>query len=181
MEDLRIRTTKNMIHQALIRLLKSKPLEKITVVELCKQAQVNRSTFYKYYGSQYDVLEDIVQNLFHQLGEFSVKSQSGPQKMIFSKEMLAFLLEHKQLCQTLLDCVPSPYFQNKLLNILQYDDSFSKKFSDKYSEEQKRILFAYYQHGCFGIMSHWLHSETPMSVDQLFDVMYKLRQNIMFK
>ena len=126
MEDLRIRTTKNMIHQALMRLLKSKPLEKITVVELCKQAQVNRSTFYKYYGSQYDVLEDIVQNLFHQLGEFSVKSQSGPQKMIFSKEMLAFLLEHKQLCQTLLDCVPSPYFQNKLLNILQYDDSFSK-------------------------------------------------------
>lgn len=97
--------------------------------------------------------------------------------MIFSKEMLAFLLEHKQLCQTLLDYVPAPYFENRLLNIMQYDDSFRKKVSNRYSEEQKRIFYAYLQHSSFGIMSYWIRSENPMPVEQLYDIMCKLRNN----
>ena len=34
-------------------------IEKITIKELCMTAGINRTTFYKYYGSQYDVLNEI--------------------------------------------------------------------------------------------------------------------------
>ena len=59
MENQRVRLSKMLLKNALIKLLKEKPLEKITIYELCAEAQLNRVTFYKYYGSQYDLLTDI--------------------------------------------------------------------------------------------------------------------------
>ena len=59
MENQRVRLSKMLLKNALIKLLKEKPLEKITIYGLCAEAQLNRVTFYKYYGSQYDLLTDI--------------------------------------------------------------------------------------------------------------------------
>ena len=58
MENQRIRLSKAMLKSALMRLLKEKPIEKISIYELCAAAQINRTTFYKYYGSQYELLAD---------------------------------------------------------------------------------------------------------------------------
>ena len=67
MENQRIRLSKTMLKNALIELLKTKNIEKITIYELCSTAQINRTTFYKYYGSQYDLLADIERELFNEL------------------------------------------------------------------------------------------------------------------
>ena len=67
MENQRIRVTKRMLKEALIRLLKQKSIEKIKVQELCTEAQINRTTFYKYYGSQYDLMDTYSPNLLQSL------------------------------------------------------------------------------------------------------------------
>ena len=59
MENQRIRLTKTLLKNALLALLEKKPIERIAVSEICAQAQVNRTTFYKYYGSQYDLLAEM--------------------------------------------------------------------------------------------------------------------------
>ena len=69
MENQRVRLSKMLLKNALITLLNEKPLEKITIYELCAKAQLNRVTFYKYYGSQYDLLTDIENDCFHKLEE----------------------------------------------------------------------------------------------------------------
>ena len=46
MENQRIRLSKTMLKNALIRLLANKSIDKITVYELCAEAQINRTTFY---------------------------------------------------------------------------------------------------------------------------------------
>ncbi len=52
-EDRRIRMTKRMLKDALIELLKKKDIYHVSIRELCEAADVNRTTFYKYYGSQF--------------------------------------------------------------------------------------------------------------------------------
>lgn len=47
--DLRIVKTKQNIHQSLLYILKNKPLSQIKITELCKQAAINRGTFYFHY------------------------------------------------------------------------------------------------------------------------------------
>ena len=47
--DLRILKTRESLQHALLSLLKEKPLEKITVAELCRVSRINRGTFYLHY------------------------------------------------------------------------------------------------------------------------------------
>ncbi len=49
-ENQRVRLIKALFHNSLINLLKNKMLYEITITELCSEAGLNRSTFYKYYG-----------------------------------------------------------------------------------------------------------------------------------
>lgn len=57
-EDLRIQKTKKSLRTALMSLLKEKEYEKITVIDICQEALINRMTFYKYYEDKNHLLED---------------------------------------------------------------------------------------------------------------------------
>jgi len=59
--DSRIEKTRQSIYDAFIKLRATKPLEKLTVKELCETAQINKSTFYVYYHDVYD-LSDKIEN-----------------------------------------------------------------------------------------------------------------------
>ena len=58
-EDLRIQKTRRELRLAMVRLLEEKPIEKISVTEICDEALVNRMTFYKYYEDKYTLLNDL--------------------------------------------------------------------------------------------------------------------------
>lgn len=57
--------TKEIIKSALLILMKKKPFMKLSVTELCKLININRGTFYLHYLDLYDVLDDILEELFH--------------------------------------------------------------------------------------------------------------------
>lgn len=57
--DRRVIRTKRSIRMALTRLLAAKPLGEITVTELSKAADINRKTFYNYYGDVSMVVDEI--------------------------------------------------------------------------------------------------------------------------
>ena len=57
--DIRKERTKRSIYNAFIELRSRKPLEKLTVKELCEKAEINKSTFYVYYSDVYDLSEVI--------------------------------------------------------------------------------------------------------------------------
>lgn len=72
-DDRRSRYSRMVIREALFSLLDKKPLNKISVTEICQLADVNRSTFYKYYTDVFDLNDKILE-------EFSEK-----QKMMISE------------------------------------------------------------------------------------------------
>ena len=63
MEDTRVNKTKQSLFMALSSLLNEKELKNITIVELCKVAGINKSTFYLHYKDIYECGED----MFHQI------------------------------------------------------------------------------------------------------------------
>ncbi len=54
--DLRVIKTKNALLDAMMTLLKAKPLEKITVSDLCEAASIRRATFYAHFRDKEDFL-----------------------------------------------------------------------------------------------------------------------------
>ena len=59
-EDLRVRKTLKAIHDAFTSMLLEMPYEKITVKALCERALVNKTTFYRYYPTLDDLLEELM-------------------------------------------------------------------------------------------------------------------------
>ena len=51
--DLRVEKTRKSIINAFIALRAKKPLEKITIKELCEKAMINKSTFYSHNADIY--------------------------------------------------------------------------------------------------------------------------------
>lgn len=59
-KDKRILRSMRDLRQALLDLLKEKHIDKISVLDICARAQINKMTFYKYYSDKYDLLEDCI-------------------------------------------------------------------------------------------------------------------------
>lgn len=77
--DRRILKTKKALKEALRQLLAQKPFEKITVTEICDEANTGRLTFYKYYTDKNSLLEDCFQDIQEKMKErFATLQQSNP-------------------------------------------------------------------------------------------------------
>ena len=61
--DARIRYTRRVLKDAFLTLLKQKPVNKITVKEVCELAELNRATFYTHYSDCFALLESIEQDI----------------------------------------------------------------------------------------------------------------------
>lgn len=97
--DKRSRRTRNLIKQVFMALLKEKPIERITVTELCRIADLNRSTFYQYYGDVYMLLEEVEADFLEQVDqaiqEIIEDSTTPPDKI--TRWVLDYIYQQKEL------------------------------------------------------------------------------------
>ena len=61
--DARVKYTQKVVKDALLGLLETKPVNRITVKEVCVIAGINRATFYSHFSDCFDVLEKIENDL----------------------------------------------------------------------------------------------------------------------
>lgn len=68
-ENQRIALTRRLLQEGLLRLLAHEKLENISVTALCKEAGINRATFYNHYTSPTALLSEMEQQLVAELGQ----------------------------------------------------------------------------------------------------------------
>ena len=64
----RVRMTKLLLKNALIDIMKTKSIHLISIKEICEEADVNRSTFYRHYNTQYDLYDEIIEDIATDIG-----------------------------------------------------------------------------------------------------------------
>ena len=64
----RVRMTKMLLKNALIDIMKTKSIHLVSIKEICEAADVNRSTFYRHYNTQYDLYDDIIEDISQDIG-----------------------------------------------------------------------------------------------------------------
>lgn len=58
--DLRVQRTREQLQNALLTLLETKELKKITVKEICDEAGISRNAFYQHFGYKEDLYDNMV-------------------------------------------------------------------------------------------------------------------------
>ena len=100
-EDGRVRITRQLIRDALLQLLQEKPLQHITVRELCEKASVNRGTFYAHYKDIYDLMEQIEQHMFDEFKSILrplIEDQDPYDLVETVTRIFSYIQEHADLC-----------------------------------------------------------------------------------
>lgn len=63
-----LKSTELMLRRCMIKLVRHKKLENITVAEICEKAQIGKRTFYRYYKDKYALFEDTyIQEFYNKL------------------------------------------------------------------------------------------------------------------
>ena len=94
-DDRRVKYTKMVLEDSLIQLLQEKPIDKVSITEICQKADINRSTFYAHYNDQIDLLQSIVQSILSELNDyldnFSYKENGTESIQIISRILITSL------------------------------------------------------------------------------------------
>lgn len=180
-EDRRTRKTKKLFENALIELLKTKDINKITITDLSQSVDLNRGTFYIHYDDIYDLLESIESNLIYELERLSEDLPPKSGKYLFDEELsriikaLEFIDEQREIFKVLLN------EQGNLIFLSKIKKTFSQKllynFLDITTTEDKKynsILTSFLISGFIGIVQEWIRDDSDISVFELATVILKM-------
>ncbi len=94
-EDLRIIRTRKLLFNTLLDIMEDTSIEKISVIDLCNKAMVNRATFYAHFEDKYHLLnfaleelKDEVYNNFNSDLEYSTPNETLSAIMIMVAEFI---------------------------------------------------------------------------------------------
>lgn len=178
--DLRIKKTKRILFDALIRLMAKNNFEKIKVSDICEEALINRSTFYAHYEDKYDLLVD----LFEDQTTTLLKEFEDNENVSFSKEYLMKLLsilmnyidENRDLFYTILNNNRDGILIDFLIDAIEKD--FSARLKNNHdmivSDIPLNLVIKFYSGGLINVGIAWLTQKDKYTKEQLFDYIDKL-------
>lgn len=97
----RILYTRKIIKESLLELLKNKKIHQVTVTDICKNANINRGTFYTHYKDAYDLLQSMEDELFNQMLQYIEETPIEDYKSVLLLKALELIKENKDLCKIL--------------------------------------------------------------------------------
>ena len=157
-QDLRIKKTKNAVHNAFFELLEEKGYRNITIKDISERAMINRKTFYFHYDTKEELYNEIMTEILDFVSPdpiFETLSHSEPrqqQKLIFAflrnikacrREFLILMDDDtntdfnynlkKRLQKSLI-------IEDAVLRRMQHDDAVFQLLTDVYFETFTRVL-----------------------------------------
>lgn len=165
--DIRIVKTKNKLTNTLILLLKEKKLKDITVLELCKKASINRTTFYKYYKDVDDLTIQIEDQLLIELKEFINDIQRN-YLISYTSKIIETIAKHKEVFTRLLGDNGDHTFLRRVIGQV-YNESLAEweKLLKKATRTDLEKIYSFIVDGTIGIIEDWIRNkcqEEPSSV-----------------
>ena len=170
-KDRRSLKTIKSVQDALLHLLTDKKLSEIKVVELCKEADINRTTFYMHYKNTAQVLQSIREQSISEIFE-----KFGNKSFLYAMQHpLEFFLTCTEIFSTYKNYEK---FIRTSVNAFSFLYSLKKSFATKVCHEYKNIIEnpnEQYEPIIFFIVSgivdmylEWLKSDKTTDLSDLF-------------
>lgn len=162
-----IRKTKRALTESLALLSQEKPLNKITVKEICEKAELSRNAFYTHYPDINGLLDEIEKNTLERVSEILQEFVDGafPQNMLTTLQRLLdlFTAENKNTMLMLLDSANTAFLNNFKKMLGEFFFEYFRDFDNAGFERTYDYFFAFIAEGMIGMLRLWLHNPENMS------------------
>lgn len=160
----RVAVTKRMVKEGLMRLLEKKPLEKINITELCHEAGINRTTFYRYYELPRDVLTEMQNEFFEEtFGHF--------QKPLTESDIERFfvcLYERSELVRLFFQYNSDTDWADAFANIFNsFPGRMMTKAFQNLDDNSAKLLSTYLSGGAYFLARQWIMEDIPMQPEEV--------------
>lgn len=172
-ENQRVAVTKKMLREGLIRLLRAKELDKIHINELCREAGINRATFYRHYKTPRDVLQELESELIRQL----IPLTKTPGDIREAQKMLeatcTYIYDHADVAKILFRCNSD---ESLMLGLNEFYRQFLKIWkkerpSTPMDEAATRIVIAGVGGGAYCLLRQWILEDIPKTPSEISSIL----------
>lgn len=156
--DRRTVYTLNVIQQAFLKLIDQQPFAKITVAQLCREADITRSTFYLHYSNLNEVLDAVLDQALLANQDMTFDADPDDASLIPACQRIAGAPKYRLL---LMDPDLSEYIIGR---IAQHEhDRVVPQIVQRtgLSDQAATSLFLYMLHGSFAINRRHHFTKTP--------------------
>lgn len=175
-ENRRVRMTKKLLKDAIIELLETRSLDRITVTDICAAADVNRSTFYAHYEDVRQLLREIENDMLGHVPILPIPYASQPEQQGIEPltEFLRYVQGNERLYRVMLMRRDGGEFFNRAVSAMVEAARQSGEIGD---ERLARYDCAYRLNGTIGIIREWIEDGFPLSPEEMARVIWYRRIN----
>lgn len=173
-EDGRVVYTKMRIRSAYYSLLQEMDAEKVTVTAICKQAEINRATFYKHYLDVEDLKDKLQEEAIKSLSKGMDECNASAKDLITN--ILTFLKKDAEFHPVVNSFSDTTSSFSKKISMMIYEN-FSKYLDPKLpnmSPEEKGLIFAYVAAGSAGIIDYWMNTNCKEKEEEIAEKIQRL-------
>jgi len=175
-DNQRTKITKRLFRESLIKLLEKNTLSEITVSQLCNEAELNRSTFYKYYGNIRDIYEEIEQSVIEAsttcIAGVNVHDEHSIIKHI--EELLLHINEHSDIYRLLLNNSADGEFPYKLIEGTVGSIASTHRLSPDSAQKYAEYCSLFMVTGSFSVIKRWLNDGMKESAHELAELIFHI-------
>lgn len=176
MKDIHLSKTYINLNHALIILLEKKSFDDIKVSDICKIANIHRTTFYSYFSDKYELLDSCINDMIADFANQISKEQYTSEKEYYAKvtiKLLSYIYENRLFCKNLL-------FRNgqNFLNSLQ--SSLASSISEMilanklYQNTPSDVVSQFYSGAIISTISWWLKNNCNISKEKLCEYLVNM-------
>ncbi|MGI6362087.1 MAG: TetR-like C-terminal domain-containing protein [Bacillota bacterium] len=176
-EDRKTRYTRMVLRDSLMELMKNKPITKITITELCKKADINRSTFYAHYTDQHDLLRKIEDDTLLWLKDAIVNVLGKTDKsetIAVMEKICQYFVENSQHLQILMSEQGDVDFQKELFILIYEQCGIASSILTYTGLDIDEDYFIFIINGSVGLMHHWLRNGFTKSAKEMAETIYDM-------
>ncbi|EMS69703.1 TetR/AcrR family transcriptional regulator [Ruminiclostridium cellobioparum] len=178
--DRRVKYTKMVIKDSFVKFLKQKPISKISVKEICDDADINRATFYSHYLDQYDLLQRIENEIIDDINEYLKGYDFKDNKLIpveMIEKILVYIEDNAEVFDLLLNLNGDMKFQQEVIKIIGRQHFISMLENDSLNKEDAEYIFRFLASGSVGVIQMWLKDGLKKPVRVVAELILKTAFN----
>jgi len=174
--DRRVKYTKKVIKDSFIDLLDEKDINKVSVSEICKIADINRATFYRYYLDVFDLLKKMEEEFVEDVKNAYNKDDNIEQSLsYYAIALLTICYENQKLAKILFTSTGKPYFLNSIL-----EEAYSKckarwtRAIPDIDEDDIEYASVFIFNGALGVVNYWIKCDFDKTVEEVAKIIQDL-------
>lgn len=170
-ENQRVAISKHLLKDGIMRLLKKKNIDEISVSQLCKEAEINRTTFYRHYQTPHDVLLEIEFDFMNDFYEMPVS--------LDTKNMKEYAVCMCELLYDIKDTVKIFIRNNTDRDVNQIFQKFTDSFlasrevlykGRKIDANTLRLMTTFFSYGVYSLVCQWIIEDIDKTPEEIADL-----------